>query len=56
LRAEVVDAALTELSKIISAPPVLARFQEICTEVPQFHADFLNILLEMKLRQRIAEE
>jgi hypothetical protein len=49
LRAEVIDAAFTELSKILSAPPVLARFQEICTEVPQFHADFLNILLEMKL-------
>jgi len=49
LRAEVIDAAFTDLSKILSAPPVLASFQEICTEVPQFHADFLNILLEMKL-------
>jgi hypothetical protein len=48
LRAEVIDAALTELSIILSSPPVLARFQEICSEVPQFHADFLNVLMEMK--------
>lgn len=48
LRTEVVDAALTELSKILSSPPVLSRFQEICNEVPQFHADFLSILMEMK--------
>ncbi len=48
LRAEVIDAALTEMSKIMSSPPVLTRFQEICTEVPQFHTDFLNMLMEMK--------
>jgi hypothetical protein len=49
LRAEVIDAALVELSKILASPLVLARFQEICTEVPQFHADFLNVMLEMKI-------
>lgn len=49
LRTEVVDAALVELKNILSAPAVLVRFQQICTEVPQFHADFLNSLLESKV-------
>lgn len=49
LRAEVVEAALVELSKILSSPLVMARFQEICIEVPQFHADFLTALLETKI-------
>lgn len=50
LRVEVVDAALVELSKILSSPLVMVRFQEICTEVPQFHADFLTSLLETKIK------
>jgi hypothetical protein len=52
LRAEVVDAALVELSKILSSPLVMARFQEICTEVTQFHSDFLTALLETKIELR----
>ena len=47
--AEIIGTALTELSKILSSPPVLARFQEICSEVPQFHADFLTALMEMNM-------
>jgi hypothetical protein len=49
IRTEVVEAALVELGKILSSPLVMARFQEICTEVPQFHADFLTAMLEAKI-------
>jgi hypothetical protein len=50
LRAEVVDAALVELGNILSSPPVLTRFHQICATVPQFHADFLVAMLESKLK------
>lgn len=53
LRAEVIEAALVELGKILSSPPVMARFLQVCTSIPQFHADFLwEMVWQMESRWR----